>query len=134
MVVRNYSNHITPEGIYPWQRLNSAGISFVGTGEILHTIAGTCVVDGFIGFMVSTGHRKVVLDPAHIYAGPGMAFINGEGAITINFITFIKERVGLVWFSPLFMCPNKAHFLRKCIAKGGRGYAILTFFIVKMMK
>jgi uncharacterized protein YkwD len=74
LAVRDYWNHLTPEGLHSWDRIKAAGGGTVIAGaenSAINTLgAGTPerVIDGW---MHSAGHRALLLNPAVRYTGVG---------------------------------------------------------------
>ena len=75
MADRDYFNHVTPEGLLPWDRMASAGMTYSMAGENIASNqgfgnpAGTAVT----GWMNSQGHRANILNQGFTRTGMGVA-------------------------------------------------------------
>lgn len=88
MLERGYYDHISPDGLRSVHRLNNVGIYSSYIGEILTPCSPSGITYDFTTFMTSSGHRRIILDSAMLYAGPGIAYKETEksnGYITIVF-------------------------------------------------
>ncbi len=91
MAERDYFDHLDPDGKWPWDHLNDAGIGYSEAGEIIawnmtspiDDAAATAVSQ----WMHSTmGHREQVLSGDHNYAGVGVAIDGARSIWTVIFI------------------------------------------------
>lgn len=69
MFARGYFSHYSPEGLSPFDRLQSAGIRYLAAGENL-ALAPTVEV-AHEGLMNSPGHRRNILSPDFLRVGIG---------------------------------------------------------------
>lgn len=84
MAKRNYYSHNSPDGITPWDRLRSYGISFRGAGENIY-MSPRSAMDAHQGWMNSEGHRRNILG-AFERVGIGVATSSsGESYFTQKF-------------------------------------------------
>jgi uncharacterized protein YkwD/uncharacterized membrane protein required for colicin V production len=70
MFRRGYFSHYTPDGISPFDRMNSAGISYTYAGENLALAPSTPLA--MQGLMNSPGHRANILNPNFHKIGIGV--------------------------------------------------------------
>jgi uncharacterized protein YkwD len=92
MAERDYFSHQDPDGKWPWDHLNTAGIGWYSAGEIIawnmQSPVETSAAGAVAQWMASTmGHREQVLGTVHNYAGVGVAI---DGARTIWTVIFIQ--------------------------------------------
>lgn len=89
MTLRNYFDHKTPEGLTPYDRMTSAGISYNNAGEII--TQGHCLstLSNSMSFISSREHNEILLNPIYTKAGPGISIgtgINNDmGNVTVLF-------------------------------------------------
>jgi uncharacterized protein YkwD len=77
MDVRNYFDHINPDGQTPWDRLTGAGISWSACGEnIAHGQDSPAEVMN--DWMNSSGHRANILEPVFTEIGVGVHISGGD--------------------------------------------------------
>lgn len=112
MAKRNYTSHITPEGLDPNKRAEKSGFSIIkktkngirkGIGENIYETQAIMETDGVIkyyledidvvvkkaidGWLKSEGHRKNILNPDYTQTGIGVA-ISKDKKIKITQIFF----------------------------------------------
>ncbi len=75
MFARGYFSHNTPEGVTPFDRMNTAGINFLVAGENL--AFAQSVDEAMTGLMDSPGHKANILSAD--YGKVGIGVIDGGG-------------------------------------------------------
>lgn len=74
---RGYFDHVTPEGVDPWQRIDAAGYGGFGTGE--NIAAGNATAeDTFNQWHNSDGHCRNMMADGSVEIGVGYAEIEGS--------------------------------------------------------
>lgn len=73
MADRDYFDHITPEGLHPWERFEANGGSYTAIGENIY--AGHFPgIETFDGWINSPDHRDAILTPHFTGLGVGVAY------------------------------------------------------------
>lgn len=82
MVTRGYFSHYTPEGISPFDRLETAGIVYTVAGENLALAPDVQIA--MDGFMKSPGHRANILHPDFQKVGIGVVDVGIFGKMFVQ--------------------------------------------------
>jgi uncharacterized protein YkwD len=85
MINRKFFAHNNPEGLSPFDRMQSAGISYRYAGENL--AINRSISGAELAFMNSSGHRANILNPNYTEVGIGVRVgSNGSVYVTQEFI------------------------------------------------
>jgi uncharacterized protein YkwD len=85
MLARGYFSHYTPEGYSPFDRMESAGISYTAAGENLAFAPNESIA--MEGLMKSKGHRANILSPAFKRVGIGVLDAGVYGEVFVQEFT-----------------------------------------------
>jgi len=90
MKENQYLDHISLDGLYPWERLKMAGISYTHAGEIQSHNSNMSAGDNMDSFMSSEKHREIMLSPNFTTVGIGMTLGDGwtDKMGTINIVLY----------------------------------------------
>lgn len=76
---RGFFDHVTPDGVDPWQRLKIGGVSYKSAAE---NLAGAGSPESLVNsWMKSEGHRKNILTPGFTKTGIGISENNQYGLL-----------------------------------------------------
>jgi uncharacterized protein YkwD len=84
MAVRDYFDHISPDGTSPWDRIRAQGYSYSLAGE--NVAAGYSSPESVVaGWMASAGHRANILNCGFVHIGVGYYFLRHDtGNVNYN--------------------------------------------------
>ena len=98
MIARNYFAHVTPEGLYPWDRTGAAGYGSTFVGENMHSVGATTsdnVLYEHYSLMVDydnlsnatspLGHRHNIMNPLFGEMGVGIVGTQANGRTVQDF-------------------------------------------------
>lgn len=90
MVARSFFDHVNPDGLDPFERMDNAGILFTAAAENIAMNGGFAdpAATAVDGWMNSPGHRTNILNGVYTHAGLGVAFDSNANAyyFTQNFM------------------------------------------------
>lgn len=87
MAAKTYFDHVSPDGVDPWDLLARVGYDWQWAGENLALNSQTFSEEAIVkAWMNSPGHREVILTGSHTETGIGIATgtYNGQGVVYVS--------------------------------------------------
>jgi hypothetical protein len=87
MAAKNYFEHVSPDGIDPWDLLAQVGYDWAWAGENLALNSQTLSEEAIVkAWMDSPGHRAIILTSSHTQTGIGITpgTYNGQAVVYVS--------------------------------------------------